>query len=75
MRLLDGLCLLLAAFLGVNGSEEELENHPTVVGSVSAFCLGTTNDPKAAFFGFGKRVEAPNKVFGERVAEDDFDAG
>ena len=67
--------LLLAAFLGMNGSEEELENHPTLVEVVSAFGLGTTNDPIAAFFGFWKSVDAANEVFGKCVAENDFDAG
>ena len=66
--------MLLAAFFGVNWSEEELKNHPAVVEVVSTFCLWTTHDPKAAFFGFGKGVDTANKVFCECVAEDDLDA-
>ena len=66
--------MLLAALLRVNWSKEELENHPTVIEGVSAFCLWTTHDPKAAFFGFGKGVDTANEVFSECVAEDDLDA-
>lgn len=68
----DGL--LLTAFLGMDGREEELIDEAVVVeDGCMVLGLEPANDPKSPFFRLTESVEASGRSCAEMILVDDFD--